>query len=99
MPYLAENYAFLCKTFEKELPDYDVMKLEGTYLVWVDIRKSGLSADALTEKLLHEGKVQVNSGVMYGETDGEGYIRINIACPKATLEEGIKRIVKTLKAI
>lgn len=99
MPYLAENYAFLCETFEKELPDYDVMKLEGTYLVWVDIRKSGLSADALTEKLLHEGKVQVNSGVMYGETDGEGYIRINIACPKATLEEGIKRIVKTLKAI
>lgn len=67
-------------------------------MVWVDIRKSGLSADALTEKLLHEGKVQVNSGVMYGETDGEGYIRINIACPKATLEEGIKTYCENIES-
>lgn len=98
MPYIADNYALLKDTFAKEVPSYEVLKLEGTYLAWVDIRKSGLTANALTEKLLREGKVQVNSGVIYSKNDGEGYIRINLACPRATLQEGLKRIVDVLKA-
>lgn len=98
MPYIADNYALLKDTFAKEVPNYEVLKLEGTYLAWVDIRKSGLTANALTEKLLREGKVQVNSGVIYSKNDGEGYIRINLACPRATLQEGLKRIVSVLKA-
>jgi len=98
MPYIADNYALLKDTFAKEVPNYEVLKLEGTYLAWIDIRKSGLTANALTEKLLREGKVQVNSGVIYSKNDGEGYIRINLACPRATLQEGLKRIVNVLKA-
>ena len=98
MPYIADNYALLKDTFAKEVPSYEVLKLEGTYLAWIDIRKSGLTANALTEKLLREGKVQVNSGVIYSKNDGEGYIRINLACPRATLQEGLKRIVNVLKA-
>ena len=98
MPYIADNYALLKDTFAKEVPNYEVLKLEGTYLAWVDIRKSGLTANALTEKLLREGKVQVNSGVIYSKNDGEGYIRINLACPRTTLQEGLKRIVNVLKA-
>ena len=97
MPYIADNYALLKDTFAKEVPSYEVLKLEGTYLAWIDIRKSGLTANALTEKLLREGKVQVNSGVIYSKNDGEGYIRINLACPRATLQEGLKRIVDVLK--
>ena len=97
MSYIADNYALLKDTFAKEVPNYEVLKLEGTYLAWVDIRKSGLTANALTEKLLREGKVQVNSGVIYSKNDGEGYIRINLACPRATLQEGLKRIVDVLK--
>lgn len=95
--YLFANYQLLCDTFAKELPQYEVMRLEGTYLVWVDVRPSGLTSDEVTEKLLKEGKVQVNSGTMYGQTTGEGYIRINIACPRATLIEGLKRMVDVLK--
>lgn len=95
--YLFANYQLLCDTFAKELPQYEVMRLEGTYLVWVDVRPSGLSSDEVTEKLLKEGRVQVNSGTMYGQTTGEGYVRINIACPRATLIEGLKRMVDVLK--
>lgn len=95
--YLFANYQLLCDTFAKELPQYEVMRLEGTYLVWVDVRPSGLSSDEVAEKLLKEGKVQVNSGTMYGQTTGEGYVRINIACPRATLIEGLKRMVNVLK--
>ena len=95
--YLFANYQLLCDTFAKELPQYEVMRLEGTYLVWVDVRPSGLSSDEVAEKLLKEGRVQVNSGTMYGQTTGEGYVRINIACPRATLIEGLKRMVDVLK--
>lgn len=95
--YLFANYQLLCDTFAKELPKYEVMRLEGTYLVWVDVRPSGLTSDEVTEKLLKEGRVQVNSGTMYGQTTGEGYVRINIACPRATLIEGLKRMVNVLK--
>ena len=95
--YLFADYQLLCDTFAKELPQYEVMRLEGTYLVWVDVRPSGLSSDEVAEKLLKEGKVQVNSGTMYGQTTGEGYVRINIACPRATLIEGLKRMVDVLK--
>lgn len=95
--YLFANYQLLCDTFAKELPQYEVMRLEGTYLVWVDVRPSGLTSDEVTEKLLKEGRVQVNIGTMYGQTTGEGYVRINIACPRATLIEGLKRMVDVLK--
>lgn len=95
--YLFANYQLLCDTFAKELPKFEVMRLEGTYLVWVNVRPSGLTSDEVTEKLLKEGKVQVNSGTMYGQTTGEGYVRINIACPRATLIEGLKRMVDVLK--
>lgn len=95
--YLYNNYKLLKETFASELPEFEVLKLEGTYLVWVNITSSGLTSEALTAKLLKEGKVQINSGTLYGEKDGEGYIRINIACPRATLKEGLQRIVQTLK--
>ncbi|MBB1530477.1 MAG: cystathionine beta-lyase, partial [Prevotella sp.] len=52
--------------------------------------------DKATLKLLHEGKVFVSSGTLYSQKAGEGYLRINLACPKATLEEGLRRIVKVL---
>lgn len=97
--YLYENYKTLKSRFQSELPQIEVLRLEGTYLVWADIRATGLTSDELSERLMKQGKVFVNSGTMYGKRDGEGYIRINIACPRATLEEGLRRIVATLKPL
>lgn len=92
--YLAENYAVMCKFLAEELPQVAVTKLEATYLPWIDIRPFGLSADELEEKLLSEAKVWLNSGSMYGS---EGYLRINIACPRSRLMEGLKRIAECLR--
>jgi len=94
--YLYENYEALCDFFAKELPQLVVTPLEGTYLVWVDIRSTGLSSDEITEKLLREAHVQVNSGTMYGTRAGEGFIRMNIACPRAQMLEALWRIKKVL---
>ena len=94
--YLHDNYVFLCHYLGSHLPQVGITTLEGTYLVWVDIRPLGIGSDEVTEKLLHEGKVLVNNGTMYGQTAGEGFIRINIACPRAQLEEALKGICQTL---
>ena len=91
--YLWANYQALLSFFTEHLPQLKVFKLEGTYLVWVDITETGLSADEMEEKLLREARVWVNSGTMYGT---EGYIRINIATQRARLMEGLQRMAKVL---
>ena len=92
--YLWENYQALCRFCEEQLPQWKVLKLEGTYLPWVDITATGMTSDALADLLLSEAKVMVNSGTMYGAQMGEGYIRLNIACPRARMLEGLERIKK-----
>ena len=97
--YLYNNKVALCQYFASELPQLKIARLEGTYLIWVDIRAIGLSSDQLTQRLLNEGKVQVNSGTMYGAKTGEGFIRINIACPRSLLMEGLRRIKQTIEKL
>lgn len=97
--YLYANYVALQSFFAEHLPQLPVTKLEGTYLVWVDISATGLDADTLTDRLLHEAKVMVNSGTMYGREAGKHFIRINIACPKARLMEALKRIEQDINKL
>ena len=56
----------------------------------------GTTSDELTKKLLNEGRVWVNSGTMYGPQDGEGFIRVNMACPRTQLMEGLRRIKQVI---
>ena len=94
--YLCQNYQILNLFFSKELPQCKVCKLEGTYLVWIDVSALGIPVEQLCERLLNKGKVWVNPGTMYGTESGMGYIRINIACPRNRLIEGLKRIKATI---
>ena len=93
--YLWGNYAALCSFFAERLPALGVTPLEGTYLVWVDCRALGATSDELAARLASEGRVMVNSGTMYGRA-GEGFIRINIACPRSRMMEGLGRIAAVL---
>lgn len=90
--YIYGNYTYLKDYFAGHFPKAEVIKLEGTYLAWIDIRAYGESSDELCARLMKEDKVYVNSGTMYGRHAGEGYIRINLACPRAILKEGLRRI-------
>jgi cystathionine beta-lyase len=94
--YIYANYQALCDFVAQHLPQLKVLKLEGTYLVWIDIRATGMTSDELTDKLLKEGKVMVNSGTMYGKPAGEGFIRLNIACPRAQMNLALQRMEKCL---
>jgi len=95
--YIQGNYTALKDFFQRELPDIKVTKLEGTYLAWVDIKATGLSSDEATGKLLRKGKVRVSSGTIYGRTAGEGFLRINMACPQSLMMQGLERIGRALK--
>lgn len=84
------HYQLLLERFRRELPMLPVCVLEGTYLAWVDISALGISSTDLEVKLLNECQVWVNAGSMYGT---DGYIRINLACPTAQLQEGLDRMI------
>ena len=96
--YLFGNYNFLCRYFEEHLPDFPVLRMEGTYLAWVDCRCLRLTSAEVEEQLLGQEKVWVNAGSMYGEA-GEGFIRINMACPRSSLTEGLQRIERGLQRL
>lgn len=97
--YLYENYLALKDYFKQQMPNLKVFQLEGTYLVWIDITATGKISDELTGLLLKEGKVWVNSGTMYGKETGEGFIRINIACPRSMMMEGLRRIHQVISQL
>lgn len=92
--YLFANYQFLCDFFSKHFPSLEVVKLEGTYLVWVDCSSLGKSSTEIVNNLYRHG-VWMNDGAIYGENKGS-FIRINIACPRKILEEGLLRMERTL---
>lgn len=93
--YIYGNYQLLCHTFARVLPQLTVTRLEGTYLAWVDCRKLGMTSERLTQHLLDNAHVMVNSGAMYGIT-GDGFIRINLATQRSRLNEALHRMVATL---
>lgn len=93
--YISSNYDLLRERFARELPKCKVMRMEGTYLAWIDCSELHISSDEIEEMLMHENKVWVNAGCMYG-TEGAAFIRINMACTSELLNEGITRIVNGL---
>lgn len=95
--YISANYDLLLERFARELPKCKVMRMEGTYLAWIDCSELHISSDEIEEMLMHENKVWVNAGSMYG-TEGAAFIRINMACTSELLNEGITRIVNGLGA-
>ncbi|MFQ5721915.1 MAG: MalY/PatB family protein, partial [Candidatus Aminicenantales bacterium] len=96
LDYIAGNYEFLCSFVAENMPQVKVTPLEGTYLVWLDFRSLGVSDDELKHLLLRKARVWLDDGPMFGPGGG-GFQRINIACPRKILEEGLRRIAEAIK--
>ncbi len=90
--YIYDNYLYMIDFFRQHLPEIQIIKMEATYLAWIDISSLGLSSEEAYEHILKEGKVMVSKGTLYGKKAGEGYLRINLACSRKILEEGLNRI-------
>ncbi|MDR9771042.1 PatB family C-S lyase [Acetomicrobium sp.] len=91
--YLEENRDIAVSALQKA--GVDVISPEGTYLLWLDLRKLGLSQDELMKFLIEKAKLGLNDGLNFGP-DGAGFVRMNIGCPRKILREGINRLVKAL---
>lgn len=89
--YLHDNFACLKAFFHQHLPAFPVIPLEGTYLAWIDCRALSCSSAEITALLKAEEKLWVNEGTIYGE-EGEHFIRLNFACPRARLLDGLNKI-------
>lgn len=93
--YIRGNVRLVTEFIHRELPELTVIEPEGSYLVWIDCRKLGLSDEDLMKKLLLKGKLALGQGSKY-RSGGEGFMRMNIACPRSTVEEGLNRLKTAL---
>lgn len=94
--YIRKNYEFLVSYIRDNSPLIKVSPLEGTYLAWLDFQKVGLPDNEIGELLLQQAKVRLDNGPKFG-SGGEGFQRINLACPGETLKEGLERIIRAKK--
>lgn len=93
--YVSENIEFIRKYTEENFPGVRMTEHEGTYLVWLDFRNTGLSTDELEDLIINRCRLWLDSGKIFGKS-GNGFQRINAACPRAVLEEALERIRKEL---
>ncbi|KAB7706949.1 putative C-S lyase [Bacillus aerolatus] len=93
--YIRGNVRLVKEFIESELPELTVIEPEGSYLVWIDCRKLGLSDEDLMKKLLLKGKLALGQGSKY-RAGGEGFMRMNVACPRSVVEDGLTRLKTAL---
>lgn len=89
--YIRENISFTKKFLEERIPKVKMLEPEGTYLVWVDFRALGLSKRELEDLIIHKAGLWLDSGAIFGAA-GEGFQRINVACPRVTLQTALEKI-------
>lgn len=95
--YLHGNYEAMAEFCRRELPEFPITRLEGTYLVWMDCSSLGMPSDALEHALLDDACLWLNAGTMYG-AEGEGYMRWNIACPRSVMLDGLNRFLNFVRS-
>ena len=93
--YLKNNLDALINFFEREIPEIRVIHPQGTYLVWFDCRSLGLDKHQLRNLFLNQARVFLDEGSLFGP-EGDGFERINIACPRSLLMEALGRIVDAI---
>lgn len=93
--YLYENYLLVSDFLAKELPALGFTKQEATYLAWIDCRALNLTSDQIADLLAMKEHLQISSGTTYGNA-GDGYIRLNMACPRKQLIDGLNRLKRAL---
>ncbi len=96
LEYLHGNYLLFRQFMHDELPQMPVARLEATYLAWIDISSTGKGGEAIEHELMERKQVWVNGGAMYGD---DRFVRINLACPRERLKEGLRRVADGLKSL
>ncbi|PKN95634.1 MAG: hypothetical protein CVU43_24350 [Chloroflexi bacterium HGW-Chloroflexi-5] len=91
LDYLDGNITTLIDFAEKNLPQIKVIRPEATYMAWLDFSKTGMNSKELKEFVIEKARLGLNEGVQFGP-GGEGYMRINLACPRQTLIKALNQL-------
>lgn len=94
--YLQANYKFLSDAISLEFSSLKMVELEATYLAWIDFRDTKLSDEDIKERLIHQAKLGLSHGPIFGP-GGEGFQRINLAAPKSLVAEAVLRLKKVFE--
>ena len=95
LDYVEDNVEFVADFFRNKIPMVKILPPEGTYLIWIDFTNTGLSHAKIKELLIYKAKVGLNDGATFG-FGGDGFFRMNVACPRTTVKESLYRIYKAL---
>jgi cystathionine beta-lyase len=97
LPYLEANLDYLLQYVEAHLPGISMSKPEGTYLAWLSCHQAGIQGNP-HEFFLKQARVAVTDGAIFGR-GGEGFVRLNFACPRSMLTEALDRMREALLAV
>lgn len=98
MDYIENNADFAIEYINKNIPEIKVEKPEGTYLLWLNFKSLNKTSEEINNALVNVGKVALNDGSAYG-AEGSGFFRINIACARSILEDGLERIKGAVESL
>lgn len=96
--YLEDNVDYVENYIKENIPNVSLVRPEGTYLIWLDFRNLNLDKNEISSILIKKGKIALSSGAVFGD-EGQGFVRMNIACPRYILEDGLNRIKKAVDSI
>ena len=89
--YLEGNIALVRDFIAQRIPTLKLTEPESTYLLWVDCRGLGLTDEELTRFIQHDARLWLDMGSIFGK-EGEGFIRLNVACPRSVVKEALERL-------
>jgi len=95
--YIGENRDYVVSCLRAKLPEIGVEPQEGTYLMWLDFTKLGMSHEAVQAMLVDDARVALNSGLSFGE-EGRGWFRMNLATRRANVETTLENISKAIRS-
>ena len=98
MEYLSGNLDYLDNYLKENIPQIKMIRPEGTYLVWLDCSELNMSDEELKKFIIQNAGLGLNAGTMFG-TGGEGFMRINVACPKQTITEALVRLQNAINKL
>ena len=92
LTHLEGNVLYVENFLKENIPEITLHRPECTYLLWLNCKGLGLAGDALPQFMVNEARLGLNDGRGFGKTEGEGYMRMNIACPRSTVEQAMAQL-------
>lgn len=96
MIYVEDNYSFVKQYIQNNIPQIKVIRMEGTYLLWLDCRELDLSQKELVSFFINKAGLALNDGTKFGK-GGDGFMRMNIGCSRKLIEQALKQLQKSLQ--